>query len=217
MSLWPSLRQNSKHVSTAMNKNKHSATAEEIFEDILHRTLSGSLALGAKLRAEKNMAEQYGASLSITRKGLALCREAGIVFTNQGDGNYIAGLPSDRSHMLTFPKGTSIPEIHEIRRAIEGVACRHAAARRSPQDLQQLKQTVDALEKEQGRPALDMLSIRAADVAFHSTILNCCQNVALLQLIDVFTPSIAPAWLLWSNMTSDQNTDYYKTQLLSTG
>ena len=53
------------------------------------RIRTGDLAPGARLRGEQALREEYGVSLSTTRKALALLRQKGLVVTTPSLGSFI--------------------------------------------------------------------------------------------------------------------------------
>lgn len=63
-----------------------------VADDIAARIASGELAAGARLRAERELAEYYQCSYGSIRHALAVLRERGLVETRHGRGNYVKQL-----------------------------------------------------------------------------------------------------------------------------
>lgn len=66
----------------------------QVADHIAGRIASGDLAPGAKLPAERDMAEQYGVAYETIRRATALLRERGLILTIMGRGTYVA--PEDQ-------------------------------------------------------------------------------------------------------------------------
>lgn len=61
-----------------------------VASDIAARIASGELAPGARLRAERDLAEIYGKSYGTIRRAMAYLREQGLIVTVHGRGTFIA-------------------------------------------------------------------------------------------------------------------------------
>lgn len=66
----------------------------QVADHIAGRIASGALMPGAKLPAERDMAEQYGVAYETIRRATALLRERGLILTIMGRGTYVA--PEDQ-------------------------------------------------------------------------------------------------------------------------
>lgn len=60
-----------------------------VAEDIAARIASGELAPGARLRAERELAEYYGVAYGTIRRAMALLRERGLIETVHGRGTFV--------------------------------------------------------------------------------------------------------------------------------
>jgi DNA-binding GntR family transcriptional regulator len=60
-----------------------------IADDIESRIKSGELKSGARLLAERSLAEYYGVAYQTARHAIALLRERGLVATIHGRGTYV--------------------------------------------------------------------------------------------------------------------------------
>lgn len=57
--------------------------------DIAARIASGELAAGARLRAERDLAEFYGVAYGTVRRAMAVLRERGLIETIHGRGTFV--------------------------------------------------------------------------------------------------------------------------------
>jgi GntR family transcriptional regulator len=62
--------------------------------DIAARIASGELKPGARLRAERDLAEYYGVSYGTVRRAMEVLRERGLITTIHGRGTFVSG-PGD--------------------------------------------------------------------------------------------------------------------------
>lgn len=60
-----------------------------VADDIAARISSGELAPGARLRAERELAEYYEVAYGTIRHAVKVLRERGLVRTVHGQGNFI--------------------------------------------------------------------------------------------------------------------------------
>lgn len=72
----------------------------QVAEHITERIESGSLAPGARLPAERDMAVQYGVAYETIRRAAEVLRERGLIITLMGRGTYVAR-PEDRPEART--------------------------------------------------------------------------------------------------------------------
>lgn len=64
-----------------------------VADDIARRITSGELAPGARLRAERELAEYYEVAYGTVRRAMAVLRERGLIETIQGRGTFVIAQP----------------------------------------------------------------------------------------------------------------------------
>lgn len=67
-----------------------------VAEDIAARIASGELRPGARLRAERELAEHYEVAYGTIRRAMAVLRERGLIETIHGRGTFVTA-PEERS------------------------------------------------------------------------------------------------------------------------
>ena len=65
-----------------------------VAEDIAARIASGDLRPGARLRAERDLAEHYEVSYGTVRRAMEVLRERGLITTIHGRGTFVSA-PGD--------------------------------------------------------------------------------------------------------------------------
>jgi DNA-binding GntR family transcriptional regulator len=64
-----------------------------VAEDIAARIASGELAPGARLRAERELADYYEVAYGTIRRAMAVLRDRGLIETIHGRGTFVASAP----------------------------------------------------------------------------------------------------------------------------
>lgn len=64
-----------------------------VANDIASRIASGELKPGARLRAERDLAEHYGVAYHTIRRAMKLLRERGLIVSIHGRGTFVADRP----------------------------------------------------------------------------------------------------------------------------
>jgi DNA-binding GntR family transcriptional regulator len=60
-----------------------------VADDIAARIASGELAPGARLRAERDLAERFGVAYGTIRRAMVVLRERGLIETIHGRGTFV--------------------------------------------------------------------------------------------------------------------------------
>lgn len=154
---------------------------------LIHKAIvDGQFAPGEQLPQQKELAQQYGVSLSVTRESLALLTSAGVITSNHGRGTFVNDQPRA---LLRFPMWVgAASDWHEMlegteaRYFIERAIARLAAQRRSDDELAELTAWLAEMEKS----AEDAEAFAAADVGFHIALGKAARN----QLLETSLTSI---------------------------
>jgi DNA-binding GntR family transcriptional regulator len=64
-----------------------------VADDIAARIASGELKPGARLRAERELAEHYGVSYGTIRRAMEVLRKRGLITTIHGRGTFVSARP----------------------------------------------------------------------------------------------------------------------------
>jgi DNA-binding GntR family transcriptional regulator len=169
---------------------------EQVYEAIVDDICAGRLAPGTPLRQEQ-LAERFNVSRQPVQQALLLLRNQGLLREFGRRGLEVA--PLDR-HFVSH--------LYELRALLDGHAARLAAARRSPEWVEQASAVVAA-----GQRALAERSFAqsiAGDVEFHRLVLQAAGNPLLAEsasvmwrntqrvMGEVLLQGGAPAWV-WAD------------------
>jgi GntR family transcriptional repressor for pyruvate dehydrogenase complex len=180
------------HLRAAMNikKQKQSLdrTAEgsgalysQIVERIKQWVRDGDLKEGDVLPSERELAEVFGVSRVPVREALKSLQVLGIVTNIRGKGVVIkkASISDVISNMDPLLDPVSrLYDLFDVREAIEGLAARLAAQRRTPEELEWMEEYMVEHELEilRDRP------VRQASVKFHNAIILASRNEIVIRI-----------------------------------
>ncbi|HVJ07650.1 MAG TPA: FadR/GntR family transcriptional regulator [Acidisarcina sp.] len=145
---------------------------------------SGKISAGKRLPSEKELARQLGVSRPTIREAMIALEISGLVEVRTGSGIYVSKHTPARAIILDSGPGPF--ELLNARLLIEGEIAANVAVLATPEDVQEIGQTIEEMERvmEEGGHGRD------ADQAFHKRIASVMGNSVLTGLVET----------LWSNM-----------------
>lgn len=169
---------------------------EDVFEQILAEVLSGEMQPGESLPSERRLAEVLGVSRPAVREALKRVVAAGLVEVRQGDATTVrdfrrhAGLDLlprllIRDHQLDVSVVRSILEarLHNGPKVAE-----LAAQRRSPDLIERLTDTIEALEG-----ATDAVELQQHAMAFWDHIVDGADSIVFRLMFNTLRTAYEPA------------------------
>jgi GntR family transcriptional repressor for pyruvate dehydrogenase complex len=144
---------------------------------------SGRLPRGARLPAERRLAESLGVGRSAVREALAALELLGVVSVRPGSGTYLKGsaselLPQTLSWGVLLGERRT-RELVEVRYALEVQAARLTAARATPGTVAALEAALTTMAEH--RDAFD--TFVEADMRFHQLLAEASGNASLADLL----------------------------------
>lgn len=161
---------------------------QQVADQIRGLIQGGQFLPGARLPAERELAQQLGVSRPSLREALIALEIDGSVEIRMGSGIYVSAEP-ERRQWQSGSMGESPLELMQARATVEGAVILLAAARVTPEFLASLRQIQDQMSSEidEGRKPLDL------DRLFHLTIANQSGNSMLAQIVgDLFDERHSP-------------------------
>jgi GntR family transcriptional repressor for pyruvate dehydrogenase complex len=159
--------------------------AQQIADQIRMGILLGQLAPGQRLPSEAELAAEYSVSRGTIRETMKLLSAAQLVESTRGaGGGTFVRLPEPGAAAATmgdaislwFNAGsTSLAEVNAAREWIERGCVRMAAANRREDDLEAIREAVEAMEA----PGLDMDDMLELDIDFHQAVARAARNSVL--------------------------------------
>jgi DNA-binding GntR family transcriptional regulator len=143
-----------------------------IFFKVRDDIISGRYQNGDVL-VESKLAEEFGVSRTPVREAIRQLELEGLVRTVSNRGIVVEGISS-----------RDVQDIYTIRGLIESLAARWAAERITPEELRQLKETVELQEFYASKNDVDQVT--RLDTRFHELILNACKSKPLRHALGGF-------------------------------
>lgn len=145
--------------------------------------MSGEFAAGSKLPNEQDLSQRLGLSRNSLREAVRALTLIGVLEPRVGDGTYVTSLEPEllltgMGFISDLMTGSTLLELHQVRRILEPVATEMAATRIGDDDLAELERCLvemDAAETTQ--------AFIAADEKFHHIIVAASGNSTLASLI----------------------------------
>lgn len=146
-----------------------------VADEVRNWIAAGKLEPGSKVPTERELCELYQVSRIVVREAISRLRHEGLVVSQQGKGVFVAS-PEDSRFLQISEQSLSTPEdyrkLYELRLVLETGAAGLAAAHRSEEDLQSLRNAIDALRAVK---TLDR-SYVTSDISFHRAVSAATRN-----------------------------------------
>ena len=160
--------------------------SKKIAADIQDVIRTGKLAVGAKLPTEHQLCAQFGVSRTVVREAVRMLSARGLISIVKGKGIFVrpfsAETVTDPLHMYLqrASKRNYVLDVIRARQLIEPSLAEEAAARRTDEDLQRLRNDIEELRScPEDSPRLAEL-----DMTFHLDIARATQNLLMPLFLD---------------------------------
>ena len=153
--------------------------SEQLADALAVSIREGQLPVGQRLPTEGKLAERFGVSRTVVREALSRLKMQGLIESRQGSGAFVMRREASTQTPLVLATDGSVDaviQMVEVRRALEAESAALAAARRTPQDIKQIKATIQTLQRAVASGGDGV----AEDVAFHTAIATAARNPFLL-------------------------------------
>jgi DNA-binding FadR family transcriptional regulator len=157
----------------------------QIAEQLRAGITAGEFAVGSRLPAERDLAKQLGVSRPSVREALIALEVEGWVEVRTGSGVYVLERNGTSRASAVAPTEWGPLELIRARRVVEGEIAALAAVQAKRQDLVQIELALQAMrdDADAGRLPIE------GDRAFHTAVVQACDNVVLLETVQSFWDS----------------------------
>lgn len=196
----------SEHALTA--QKNHRRLAETLVDRFAQRMRDGVLLRGEKLPSEALIMAAEGVSRTVVRDALSRLQAAGLVETRHGVGTFILDMPAPEGFSVgpaTIATLSDVLNLLEFRLSVEVETAGMAAARRTPEALQELKLAFDALLE---GPQKSGTTINA-DFQFHLKIAKASGNAYLIDIMKHLGTKLIPRTRMNSAYTGQSDRAAY--------
>lgn len=166
-------------------KIDHGSTADEAVRQIEFLLLDGVLSSGARLPAERELAERLAISRPVLRDALKELESRGLIESRHGGGTFVADLIGQ---VFSKPVAELVArherltrDYLEYRRELEGFAAATAAKRATSADRQRLTVIADGLKSSYERG--DFQAEIDGDIELHNAVGEAAHNVILMHTL----------------------------------
>ncbi|MGH9574523.1 MAG: FadR/GntR family transcriptional regulator [Candidatus Acidiferrales bacterium] len=174
----------------------------------------GTLSSGARLPAERDLAEQFQVSRSSLRQALKVLEIMGVISQRVGDGTYItngdSSVLSESLEFLILLNGISFDEVMEARIIVEPELAALAASRATPKDHAALRHEMKAMKTGTGRDP-----ISKHDLEFHKIIFDAAGSRVCSMLFTVIHQSLNKLIEMTSQLVSVEHTMLFHQRIYS--
>lgn len=145
--------------------------SEHVFRLIQSAIVKGDIAPGSKI-SEPELSRIYGVSRGPLREAIHRLEGQRLLLRVPHVGARVVSLTLEE-----------LVELYQIREALEGLACRHAAERMSQSEVDQLRYVLDAHEKDAAFQAGTGYYQQEGDDDFHYKIIQGSKNQTLTRML----------------------------------
>ncbi len=148
----------------------------------------GEFAVGARLPAERDLARQLGVSRPSVREALIALEVEAWVEVRMGSGVYVLDRKDTTRRVaveLIAPEEWGPLELIRARRVIEGETAAIAATRAKRKDLDAMRKAIALMSANANQGIMPL----EGDRAFHTAVVQACDNVVLLETVQTFWDS----------------------------
>ena len=160
----------------------------KIAEQLRALITSGEFPVGSRLPAERDLARQLGVSRPSVREALIAMEVEGWVEVRTGSGVYVLdrdNQPSPNGRVQLSPDEWGPLELIRARRAVEGEIASMAATQAKRKHIDAMAKAVAGMKADADRGVMPL----DGDRAFHTALVECCDNVVLLETVQRFWDS----------------------------
>lgn len=163
----------------------------QIAEQLRSLIIAGEFPVGTRFPAERDLAKQLGVSRPSVREALIAMEVEGWVEVRTGSGIYVLdrNTPASPGHDSTRPQIAADEwgplELIRARRVVEGETAAVAAAQASSKSIAAMTQALKAMKQDADRGVMPL----DGDRAFHTAIVEACDNAVLVETVQNFWDS----------------------------
>ena len=155
-----------------------------VARQLQQKILDGEWRTGDQIPSQRILSEHFNVSRASLREALLTLETLGLVKTEPGRGTYVTAGRNDPTEALKWRYSDSfaMADVFETRLMLEGRISANAARVMSPTTLAMLVEFTDEMER--CWAAGDLLANVEADLKFHRTIAESCDNKMLRMMYE---------------------------------
>lgn len=163
---------------------RYDRLSDRVQAQLQNLILGQKLKPGDRLPPERELAEALGVSRTVVREAIRSLTAMGLLEVRSGSGMFVRTLPSktvtDSINLFFKTHELNEEHIYEVRRSLEVDIAGFAAQRATPEDVDALMKSVEAISQTHLTPE----QFAEEDVGFHSLLARATQNDLYQLLLD---------------------------------
>ena len=152
--------------------------SKQVSDQLEQMIESGQYEVGQRIPTEPELMEMFSVSRNTIREAIKSLTWSGVLEVKQGDGTYVRATNRFHANMKQKYAQVSLEDIAEARNAMEITISYLAAMRRTDEDMEKI--TVAYTRRKGLKDTIKENT--QADMDFHMSIAQACQNVILTDL-----------------------------------
>ncbi|GAA4619484.1 FadR/GntR family transcriptional regulator [Saccharopolyspora hordei] len=157
------------------------SSVDEVIAALNEQLANGTWAPGERIPTEQELVAELGVSRAVVREAVRALVQLGCLEARQGAGTFVVSA-ADPSPMLRQLRRAELRDVFEVQLAHDVQAARLAAQRRDDADVERLRALLDRRDR-----AASPEEFGAADVAFHSAVVDAARNPLLTEMYRYFS------------------------------
>jgi len=163
---------------------RRKSVPEAIIQEIRSLIDAGHLVPGSKLPGERELAQMMNVSRPSLREALKVLSLLGVIENRPGSGTFLASSsaqwPIEPFSILFLLKKSTLFEIFDARKILEGGVAALAATHRSDEDLKAMEEALDNMRLHLGKPD----QYTRFELKFHRAIIEAARNLVIADLME---------------------------------
>jgi GntR family transcriptional repressor for pyruvate dehydrogenase complex len=162
---------------------KRSSLSSDIAQQLHDMIVSATLKPGDRLPGQRELAQQFGASMASVREALSALAAAGLIDAKPGRGTVVLGMtdsnPQFHGWLGAAGSDADVADLLETRRLLESFLIRRVAQRATPDDVARLRGLLAQMEN----AVRDPEAYLEADLGFHMGVAEVAGNRVLVRIM----------------------------------
>jgi GntR family transcriptional regulator, transcriptional repressor for pyruvate dehydrogenase complex len=176
---------------TEVVRRRPRSLAHDLVDALAGRIRAGNLSPGEKLPTEAASLEEFGVSRTVVREAISRLQAGGLVETRHGVGTFVVARGEGGAFRIGPEQLETLQDVIavlELRIAVETESAALAAARRTPQNVEALRNALKAFTSavEEGRDAV------GPDFQFHLEVARATHNDHFVDLMGTLGGMMIP-------------------------
>lgn len=166
------------------------SVSNTVAQTLQRRILDGQYAVGSVLPGQRELAERLGISRTSLREAISMLEALGLLRSMAGKGVFVtAGTVPSTGELPPGPNAMPADAIFQMRFVVEPAGAALAARIRQPDDLAELRGSMEAMTAALG--SNDLVVAADSDLRFHLEIARLSGNPALAAMTRHFQSQLA--------------------------